>query len=57
MNQTMVWKIVSLVGLILSGVGTLVANFGDGKQQEAMIEEKVNEAIGNRYPQEKVEEP
>lgn len=56
MNQTMVWKIVSLAGLVLTGVGTLLANFGDGKQQEAMIEEKVNEALAERYPQE-VEEP
>ena len=35
----------------------MLSSWADDKQQEAIIEEKVNEALAERYPQEEVEEP
>lgn len=57
MNKIAICKLVSLIGILVGGIGTLISNWADDKQQEAIIEEKVNEAIAARYPQQEVEEP
>ena len=44
------------VGLALGGVGTLLSSWADSKEQEALIEEKVNEALAARESEE-AEEP
>lgn len=57
MEQKTLFKLISLIGLAIGGIGTLLSSWADDKQQEAIIEEKVNEALSERYPQEEVEEP
>lgn len=57
MEQKTLFKLISLIGLAIGGIGTLLSSWADDKQQEAIIEEKVNEALAERYPQEEVEEP
>ena len=45
MEQKTLFKLMSLVGLALGGVGTLLSSWADSKEQEALIEEKVNECM------------
>lgn len=48
MNQKTIFKVLSLVGLALGGIGTLLSSWADDKEQDAIIEEKVNEALTAR---------
>ena len=48
MNQKTIFKVLSLVGLALGGIGTLLSSWADDKEQDAIIEEKVNEALAAR---------
>lgn len=45
MNQRNIFKLLSLAGGVLGGIGTLLSGWADSKEQEAIIEEKVNEAL------------
>lgn len=56
MEQKTLFKLMSLVGLALGGIGTLLSSWADSKEQEALIEEKVNEALAARESEE-AEEP
>lgn len=56
MEQKTLFKLMALVGLALGGVGTLLSSWADSKEQEALIEEKVNEALAARESEE-AEEP
>lgn len=58
MEQKTIFKVLSFVGLALGGVGTLLSSWADNKEQDAMIEEKVNEALAARgYGETESEEP
>ena len=48
MNQKAIFKVLSLVGMALGGIGTLLSAWADNKVQDAVIEEKVNEALAAR---------
>ena len=48
MNQRNIFKLLSLAGVVLGGIGTLLSGWADNKEQEAIIEEKVNEALAAR---------
>lgn len=48
MEQKTIFKVLSLVGLALGGIGTLLSSWADNKEQDAIIEEKVNEARAAR---------
>lgn len=39
------FKLLGLGAMALGGVATLLSNFASSKEQEAIIEEKVNEAL------------
>ena len=56
MDQKNLFKLVSFVGLLIGGLGTLLSGWADDKQQEALIEEKVNEALAARESEENGEE-
>jgi hypothetical protein len=58
MEQKTIFKVLSFVGLALGGLGTLLTGWADNREQEAMIEEKVNEALAARgYGETESEEP
>lgn len=40
-------KIIGFGGMLLGGVATLIANWSQEKQMDAMIEEKVREALAS----------
>lgn len=52
MNQRNIFKLLSLAGVVLGGIGTLLSSWADNKEQEAIIEEKVNEALAARNEEE-----
>lgn len=52
MNQRNIFKLLSLAGVVLGGIGTLLSGWADCKEQEAIIEEKVNEALAARNEEE-----
>lgn len=45
MNQKTIFKVLSLVGMALGGIGTLLSSWADNKEQDAIIDEKVKEAM------------
>lgn len=51
-NQRNIFKLLSLAGVVLGGIGTLLSVWADNKEQEAIIEEKVNEALAARNEEE-----
>lgn len=55
-EKTSIFKLLSLAGFALGAVGTLLTGWADGKEQEALIEEKVNEALAAREIEEEMEE-
>ncbi len=58
MKQKTIFKVLSFVGLALGGLGTLLTSWADDREQDAMIEEKVNEALAARgYGETESEEP
>lgn len=52
MNQRNIFKLLSLAGVVLGGIGTLLSGWADNKEYEAIIEEKVNEALAARNEEE-----
>ncbi|WP_204792155.1 hypothetical protein [Oscillibacter sp. CU971] len=56
MDKKTMFKLMSLGGVVLGFVGTLLSGWADDKEQEAIIEEKVNEALAARASEENEEE-
>lgn len=52
MNQRNIFKLLSLAGVVLGVIGTLLSDWADNKEQKAIIEEKVNEALAARNEEE-----
>ena len=48
MEQKTIFKVLSLIGMAVCGIGTLLSSWADNKEQDAIIEEKVNEALAAR---------
>lgn len=53
MDSKTIFKVLSFVGMALSGIGTLLSAWADEREQDAIIEEKVNEALAAREHGEK----
>ena len=56
MDKKTMFKLMSIGGVDLGFVGTLLSGWADDKEQEAIIEEKVNEALAARASEENEEE-
>ena len=56
MDKKTVFKLLSFAGMALGFVGTLLSGWVDDKEQDEIIEEKVNEALAAREEKED-EEP
>lgn len=55
MEKKTIFRLMSLVGIALGGIGTLLSDWADNKEQDAIIEEKVNEALAARENKSKKE--
>lgn len=53
MDSKTIFKVLSFVGMALGGIGTLLSAWADGREQDAIIEEKINEALAAREHGEK----
>lgn len=56
MDSKTIFKVLSFAGMALGWIGTLVGDWADGREQDAIIEEKVNEALAAREHGEKESE-
>jgi len=56
MDKRSWFKLISLAGFALGGLGTLLSGWADEQERDAVIEEKVNEALAERENEDE-EEP
>lgn len=56
MNKSTIFKLVSFIGLALGGIGTLLSNWADDKELDAMIDEKLDERLAAHEDEEESEE-
>ena len=56
MKKATVFKLVSLIGLALGGVGTLLSNWADDRELDMIIDEKLNERLTAHEKEDKSEE-
>jgi len=56
MQKKTIFKFVSLVGMALGGIGTLLSAWADDKELDAMIDEKLDERLANHEDEEESEE-
>ncbi len=56
MEKKTLFRLLSFIGLALGGIGTVLSGWADEKEQEEIIEEKVNEALDARTSSENEEE-
>lgn len=52
MDKKSWFKLISLAGFALGGLGTLLSSWADEQERDAVIEEKVNEALADRENEE-----
>lgn len=45
MKKTTIFKLLSFVGLLLSGAGTLLSNYADDKELDMVIDEKISNKL------------
>ena len=56
MKKRMIFKLMSMVGVALCGIGTVLSGWANDREQDEIIEEKVNEAFAASENKEEVEE-
>ncbi len=56
MQKKTIFKLVSLIGMALGGIGTLLSTWADDKELDAMIDEKLNERLADHEDEEESEE-
>lgn len=55
-QQKSVFRLMALCGVLLGGIGTLLSTWAESREQESVIEEKVNEALAAREKEENEED-
>ncbi len=56
MKNRNIFKLLSLVGLALGAVGTLLSNWADDKELDMIIDEKLDERLAAHKDEEESEE-
>jgi hypothetical protein len=56
MKNRSIFKLLSLVGLALGAVGTLLSNWADDKELDMIIDEKLDERLAAHKDEEESEE-
>lgn len=52
-----IFRVMSMVGMVLGAVGTLLSNWADDREMDITIEEKIDERLAARESEEESEEP
>lgn len=51
-NKMNLFKILGITGTVLGFAATLISDYANGKEQEKLIEEKIDEALAKREEKE-----
>lgn len=57
MNNKTIFRAISLIGMALGAVATLLSNWADDRELDMVIDEKIDEKLTDRDNKEKSEEP
>lgn len=57
MDKKAIFRVMSMVGMVLGTVGTLLSNWADDQELDITIDEKIDEKLAARESEEKSEEP
>jgi hypothetical protein len=57
MDKKAIFRVMSMIGMVLGAVGTLLSNWADDREQDMLIDEKINEKLAARESEEESEEP
>lgn len=57
MNNKAIFRVISMIGMIVGAVGTLLSNWADDRELEMTIDEKIDEKLATRESEEESEEP
>lgn len=57
MDKKAIFRVMSMVGMVLGTVGTLLSNWADDRELDITIDEKIDEKLAARESEEKSEEP
>lgn len=57
MDKKAIFKLMSVLGMVLGAVGTLLSNVGDDRVLDMTIDEKIDEKLANYNKEEESEEP
>jgi len=56
MQRTTIFKLVSLAGTALGGIGTVLSAWASNKELDTVIDEKLDERLADREDEEDIEE-
>ena len=56
MDKKAIFRVMSMIGMVLGAVGTLLSNWADDREQDMLID-KINEKLAARESEEESEEP
>lgn len=57
MDKKAIFRVMSMIGMVLGAVGTLLSNWADDREMDITIEEKIDERLAARESEEESEEP
>ena len=58
MDKKAIFRVMSMIGMVLGAVGTLLSNWADDREQDMLIDEKIDEKLAAREREdEESEEP
>lgn len=57
MDKKAIFRVMSMIGMVLGAVGTLLSNWADDREMDITIEEKIDERLAVRESGEESEEP
>lgn len=59
MDKKAIFRVMSMIGMVLGAVGTLLSNWADDREQDMLIDEKIDEKLAarEREEDEESEEP
>ncbi len=57
MDKKAIFRVMSMIGMVLGAVGTLLSNWADDRELNMTIDEKIDEKLAARESEEESEEP
>jgi hypothetical protein len=48
MDKKAIFRVMSMIGMVLGAVGTLLSNWADDRELDMLIDEKIDEKLADR---------